>query len=121
MDTNVFDQFLSDSSAPATAPEIDLSDVEITPIRIGEGIRWADVARENGINILSERKLDSALSLYDPIEYRYISPHTGKTIWAYVRTLSGPDSDQDDGVYASRQLTNGEIEQAWRDASSGRL
>ena len=97
-----------DAANPVSAP--DLSDAHIVDIPyLGEGRSWADMARSNGVDILSERALNIN-SPYDPKEYSYTSPHTGSTVWVYVHTLSGPDSDVDAGVYAQRPLSDAEAE-----------
>jgi hypothetical protein len=112
-----FEHFLDGFGAASvgpSAPELDLSDAEITEIPyLGEGARWKDAAERSGVSILSERALNIPV-LYDPMEYSYSSPHTGRTVWAYVRTSSGSDSDCDCGVYANRQLNDAEATQVLR-------
>ena len=114
---NAFEHFLDGfGSGPdgASTPEIDLSDAGIAEIPwLGEDRRWRDVAERSSVTILSERALNIP-ALYDPMEYSYTSPHTGRTVWAYVRTASGPDSDCDCGVYATRQLSDVEAAQVLR-------
>lgn len=114
---NAFEHFwdgFGTGTEAASAPAIDLSDAEIAEIPyLGEGRRWKDVAEHSGVTVLSERALNIPV-LYDPTEYSYTSPHTGCTVWAYVRTASGPDSDCDCGVYATRQLSDAEAAQVLR-------
>jgi len=112
-----FEHFLDGfgaGSEGSPVPELHLSDAEITEIPyLGEGCRWKDVVVRSGVAILSERALNIPV-LYDPMEYSYSSPHTGRTVWAYVRTSSGSDSDCDCGVYANRQLNDAEATQVLR-------